>query len=51
MPRRADGTMSGGQCLGGMVSLYDYGGSLRRFTLELQAQARAAQGEANPKGD
>jgi len=43
MPRAADGTMTGGQCLIGASDLYAVAGAIRLQLVALQAQMREAQ--------
>lgn len=43
MPRGADGTMSGGQCLIGVLDLYSVAGGIRLQLLTLQAMLREQQ--------
>ena len=45
-PRKADGTIDGGQCLTGGVQLYDVAGRIRADLIALQAQVRAEQARA-----
>lgn len=43
MPRGADGTMNGGQCLAGTNDLYSVAGAIRLQLITLQAQLREEQ--------
>lgn len=43
MPRNADGSFTGAQCLMGALDLYAAAGAIRLQLLGLQAAARAAQ--------
>lgn len=45
MPRNADGTMTGAQCLVGGIELYQTAGAIRLQLLGLQAAERARAGE------
>lgn len=39
--------MAGGQCHGSLTSLYDVAGQIRASLIELQAQARMANAQAD----
>ncbi|WP_370170999.1 hypothetical protein [Sphingobium abikonense] len=41
MQRTDAGTMTGGQCLGGLLSLYDIAGQIRATLIDLQRAVRA----------
>ena len=41
------GEMTGAQCLGSLTSIYDVAGQIRATLIELQAQARMANGKAD----
>jgi hypothetical protein len=43
MPRGADGTMSGAQCLSGGLDVYAVAGAIRLQLITLQAQLREEQ--------
>lgn len=43
MPRRADGTMTGAQCLSGGLDVYAVAGAIRLQLVTLQAQLREEQ--------
>lgn len=45
--RNDAGEMTGAQCLGSLTGIYDVAGQIRATLIDLQAQARLANGKAD----